>query len=143
MHLVNAVLLICWYENMQLSSTSIAAAHQSPPLYFTPTEAMAFSGPAPEIINGRLAMLGLLLALGGEVSSNESFLGQLSAHSTAAATVMVLLAGASLVPMLRGADLSEAFGPFNQTAEMLNGRAAMIGITALILLELVNGAALF
>jgi hypothetical protein len=34
---------------------------------------------------------------------------------------------ASLVPMTRGAK-AEAFGPFTPNAELINGRAAMVGV---------------
>jgi len=35
---------------------------------------MAFSGPAPELINGRLAMLGFIAAVVAELNSGESVL---------------------------------------------------------------------
>ena len=37
----------------------------------------AFSGPAPETINGRLAMLGFVLALGVEIASGRDLFSQL------------------------------------------------------------------
>jgi hypothetical protein len=45
---------------------------------------MAFSGPAPELINGRLAMLAFVAALGAELSTGESVLRQLSEEPTGA-----------------------------------------------------------
>lgn len=35
-------------------------------------DVMAFSGPAPEIVNGRLAMLGFVAAVAAEFTSGES-----------------------------------------------------------------------
>ena len=37
---------------------------------------MAFDGAAPELINGRLAMLGFVAALGAELSTNEPIMTQ-------------------------------------------------------------------
>jgi len=42
------------------------------------TDILAFKGWAPEVVNGRLAMLGFVYALGGEFSAHQSFLGQVS-----------------------------------------------------------------
>jgi hypothetical protein len=35
------------------------------------TDVMAFSGPGPEVINGRLSMIGFVAAVGAELSSGE------------------------------------------------------------------------
>lgn len=43
---------------------------------------MAFSGPAPELINGRLSMLAFVAALGAELSSGEPVLRQLGQEPT-------------------------------------------------------------
>ena len=45
-------------------------------------ELMAFSGPAPELINGRLAMLAFIAALGAELSSGEGVLRQFAEEPT-------------------------------------------------------------
>ena len=44
-----------------------AAASAAPSL----TDVMAFSGPGPEVINGRLAMLGFVAAVAAEFASGE------------------------------------------------------------------------
>merc|ERR1711937_706521 len=40
-------------------------------------DAMAFSGPGPETINGRLALLGFIAALGAEAASGETVFQQI------------------------------------------------------------------
>ena len=108
-------------------------------------EAMAFSGPAPETINGRLAMLGFAGALGAELSSGESVAAQFSGVDQPWILYFAaLFAVASLVPLTKqGIDENAKFGPFTAAAEKLNGRAAMIGLAALLAIENSNGAALF
>merc|ERR1712094_103155 len=56
-------------------------------------DAMAFAGPAPEIINGRLAMLGFIAALGAEAASGETVFQQIGD-----AEPSILFAAASLIP---------------------------------------------
>lgn len=46
------------------------------------------------------------------------------------------------VPILKGAKLNKTVGPFNPTAELLNGRAAMLGFALLLSLEWAKGGAL-
>ncbi|GBF92647.1 hypothetical protein Rsub_05016 [Raphidocelis subcapitata] len=105
---------------------------------------MAFSGPAPEIINGRLAMLGVVAALAAEFSSGESVLKQLGEEPTGIVLVFGLIIAASFAPLLSNVlPSAKSLGPFNSKAEMLNGRAAMIGIAALLAIEFVKGSALF
>ncbi len=95
---------------------------------------MAFSGPAPELINGRLSMVAVLAALGAELSSNESVLNQFSDASGAVLALVAITTVASMVPLLRGAK-SESVGPFTPAVEMANGRAAMLGLAALLVIE--------
>eukprot|EP00200_Dunaliella_tertiolecta_P002897 CAMPEP_0202348308 /NCGR_PEP_ID=MMETSP1126-20121109/6294_1 /ASSEMBLY_ACC=CAM_ASM_000457 /TAXON_ID=3047 /ORGANISM="Dunaliella tertiolecta, Strain CCMP1320" /LENGTH=183 /DNA_ID=CAMNT_0048939977 /DNA_START=60 /DNA_END=611 /DNA_ORIENTATION=- len=107
----------------------------------TVTEVMGFSG-APEIINGRLAMLGFVAALGAELSTGESVLTQLADEPTLIALTFVLFSAASLVPAFARRK-SDPVGPFTPQAEMTNGRAAMIGFAAMLVYEGVQGIALF
>ncbi|KAL2620784.1 hypothetical protein R1flu_000989 [Riccia fluitans] len=104
----------------------------------------AFSGPAPETINGRLAMLGFVGALAVELGTGNSFTTQpqtgglgLGMFTAAIFTV------ASLIPMFQGVTAeskSKSFWSFD--AEKLNGRMAMVGLIALAITEYVNGTPL-
>lgn len=108
------------------------------------TDAMAFANPVgPETINGRLAMLGVFAAIGAELSTGQGFIEQFQGAAPIVIATMATIAGASLVPILKGADPTAAFGPLTHTAEMANGRAAMLGLAALIIIELTKGSALF
>ena len=135
------------------------------------TDAMiAFKEPrAVEMINGRAAMIGWMVALYVEFTKNQSLFHQVINTRTFTladgvvksstfpapgmflipVTVMAVLA-ASLAPVLRGNEESglekapKDFGPFRAEAEMTNGRGAMVGLVALLLAEkFTNGAALF
>lgn len=105
------------------------------------SDAMAFSGPAPELINGRLAMLAFVSALGAELASGESALAQWRDEPTGVFLTFILFSAASLIPMLNSPNGAkrEAFGPFSPEAETLNGRMAMIGFFALLVTETVRG----
>lgn len=52
---------------------------------------LAFDGPAPELINGRLAMVGFFAALGGELHSGEGVLMQACSSLTYAPHLLMLL----------------------------------------------------
>ena len=68
---------------------------------------------------------------------------QIAVHPTVISVTFLLIIMASLIPVLNNAK-REANGPFTPVAEMLNGRAAMIGFAALLVTEAVNqGVALF
>lgn len=102
---------------------------------------MAFNG-APEIINGRLSMLGFVAALGAELNSGESVIRQWAEEPTGIICTGLLFIAASLVPAFARSQ-QQSIGPFTPAAEMLNGRAAMIGFAALLAIEVVRGAPLF
>eukprot|EP00873_Tetraselmis_striata_P033311 jgi/Tetstr1/453575/TSEL_040543.t1 len=107
-------------------------------------EAMAFSGPGPEIINGRLAMLGFTAALGAELSTHVPVSEQLSMAPVPIFMSFLLLSSASLIPLGTVGRKPVKFGPFNPTAELINGRAAMLGFAVLLGLEAAKGgSALF
>lgn len=72
---------------------------------------MAFGGAAPERANGRLAMLGFVAALGAELATGESVLTQVSEATGPILATFAVFMVATLVPLLKGANLKEAFGP--------------------------------
>ncbi|BBN15583.1 hypothetical protein MPTK1_6g20760 [Marchantia polymorpha subsp. ruderalis] len=106
---------------------------------------MRFDGPAPETINGRLAMLGITWAFAAEIMTGHSVVQQVVNGTgllwfLAVAPVFIW---ASFVPIFGWNESpdSRKFGPFNAKAERWNGRAAMIGFFSLIVAEqlLVHG----
>ena len=105
------------------------------------TDAMAFSA-APEIINGRLAMLGFVASFFAELASGKSTGEQFASHPISILFHWALFSVASLIPVVLGSK-KEAFGPLTPEVELLNGRAAMIGFTLLIVIEGLKGSALF
>ncbi|XP_059066563.1 early light-induced protein 1, chloroplastic-like [Cryptomeria japonica] len=90
----------------------------------------AFSGPAPEIINGRAAMSGFVSQLNS---------GGLSWFTLTAGLMTV----GTLVPLFNGISEESTSQPiFSSTAEMWNGRFAMLGLLALAFTEYVKGGPL-
>ncbi|CAL5066821.1 unnamed protein product [Urochloa decumbens] len=106
-------------------------------------DALAFSGPAPERINGRLAMVGFVSALAVEASRGDGLLAQAGngAGLTWFAYTAVVLSAASLAPLLQGETAEERSGGlFTADAELWNGRLAMLGLVALAATEYLTGA---
>lgn len=118
---------------------SKAAETASPGLW----DALAFSGPAPERINGRLAMVGFVSALAVEASRGGGLLSQAGSGSGLAwfAATAAVLSVASLVPLLRGDSAEARSGAvMSANAELWNGRFAMLGLVALAFTEYLTGA---
>ncbi|KAH9324682.1 hypothetical protein KI387_004860, partial [Taxus chinensis] len=107
-------------------------------------DVFAFSGPAPETINGRLAMVGFVSAIGVELASGEDLVSQLSSGGVSWFLLSaVLLSAASLIPMFKGVSAeSKSQTIMSAGAEMWNGRLAMIGLVALAVTEFVKGGPL-
>eukprot|EP00897_Mesotaenium_endlicherianum_P003679 jgi/Mesen1/3339/ME000191S02477 len=108
-------------------------------------------GRAQEILNSRAAMVGFVAALIAEVATGESVFTQLGRGgiftlSFAATIIFVFIA--SFAPRVKdqkedGLDMeAEPVGPFNQFAEVINGRSAMIGFVALLVTEAIKGSSL-
>jgi hypothetical protein len=70
---------------------------------------MKFNGPAPELVNGRLAMLGLIIVAMQENQTGETVLYQLNHVSVGTCLLLAMWVYASLVPVLKGVK-QEAFG---------------------------------
>ncbi|KAL9665908.1 hypothetical protein QQ045_000500 [Rhodiola kirilowii] len=108
------------------------------------SDLMAFAGPAPERINGRLAMLGFVAAIAVELSSGQDVFAQISNGGVPLYVAWtVVLSIASLVPLLKGVSVeSKSDGVMTSDAEMWNGRFAMLGLVALAFTKFVKGGAL-
>ncbi|KAK3267838.1 hypothetical protein CYMTET_23630 [Cymbomonas tetramitiformis] len=104
-------------------------------------DAMGFSGAGPEIINGRLAMFGFVAAAGAELSSHKTVIEQFGQEPTLIILAVSLLAAGSLVTALKDAKVTE--GLFSTDKEMVNGRVAMLGFTAMLLTEKFTGHSVF
>ncbi|KAL2508946.1 Early light-induced protein [Forsythia ovata] len=105
---------------------------------------LAFSGPGPERINGRLAMIGFVAAIGVELANGQDLFAQIQSGGIPwFIGTSVLLSAASLIPLLKGVRAeSKSNGVMTSDAELWNGRFAMLGLVALAFTEYVKGGAL-
>ncbi|KAF6173446.1 hypothetical protein GIB67_027141 [Kingdonia uniflora] len=108
------------------------------------SDLLAFSGPAPERINGRLAMTGFVAALAVELAKGDGLVAQLANGGLPwFLGTSVLLSLASLIPLSKGVSVeSKSDGVMTSSAEMWNGRFAMLGLVALAFTEFVTGSTL-
>jgi len=107
---------------------------------------MAFDGPGPETINGRLAMLGCVAAFMMERATGLRVIEQVNMPNGLfwPATLTYVIFWASLVPMFNGESPdSRRNGPFTAKAERWNGRLAMIGFAGILLGEVVVNGPIF
>ena len=104
----------------------------------------AFSGPGPERINGRLAMIGFVAAMAVELSKGQDLLSQISNGGASwFVGTSILLSVASLIPLFKGVSAeSRSEGIMTSDAEMVNGRFAMLGLVALACTEYFSGTTL-
>ena len=116
-----------------------------------------------EMINGRVAQIGWIMALYYEFTKNETVWNQVFktrtftlldgtsdtvTYPTVGFFMLQIVAGlivtGSLFSKLKSVDENEEIGPFNKEAELNNGRWAMIGLVSLVAVEhFNNGMALF
>ncbi|CAN4092896.1 unnamed protein product [Withania somnifera] len=108
-------------------------------------DVFSFSGPAPERINGRLAMIGFVAAIGVELAKGADLSAQLSSGGFAwFLGTSALLTLASIIPLFQGVTAeSKSGGIMSADAEIWNGRFAMLGLVALAFTEYVKGGGLF
>lgn len=105
---------------------------------------LAFNGPAPERINGRLAMIGFVAAMAVEISKGQDVFSQISNGGiTWFLGTSLVLSLASLIPLFKGVSVeSKSEGLMTSDAELWNGRFAMLGLIALAFTEYLKGGAL-
>ncbi|KAF3456932.1 hypothetical protein FNV43_RR01586 [Rhamnella rubrinervis] len=108
------------------------------------SDVLAFSGPAPERINGRLAMIGFVSALAVELSNGQDVFAQIGNGGIPWFLVTsAVLSLASLIPLFKGVSVeSKSEGFMTSDAELWNGRFAMLGLIALAFTEYVKGGTL-
>ena len=75
--------------------------------------------------------------------TGKSVVSQLRIEPTFITLTFVIFMAASLVPLARNVDPEESEGIFTPKAEIINGRAAMLGFASLLIIEAVKGTALF
>ena len=105
---------------------------------------LAFSGPAPKRINGKLAIIGFVAAIVVELSNGQDVFAQISNDGIPwFLGTSIVLTLASLIPLFKGISVeSKSDGLITSNAEMWNGRFAMLGLVALAFTEYVKGGTL-
>lgn len=116
----------------------------------TRQEINSFYGPLPELLNGRLAMLGFTACMAAEFATHKTLWQQIQAAPWIVAATFAIFYVASLIPILRGVELNideleegNFKSGFTVTNELINGRAAMIGFAIVVFYELATGKAIF
>ncbi|GLI67650.1 hypothetical protein VaNZ11_011899 [Volvox africanus] len=106
----------------------------------------------PETINGRAAMIGFVAGAGAEILGSGSILAQLSKAPQPVLLIIGLIVASSTIPIYKGtqgdylAALKDTYsipeGVFTEMKEKVHGRLAMIGMSSLLLLEILFGQAI-
>ncbi len=120
------------------------ASTRSPRMSTKFSDVLAFSGPAPERINGRLAMIGFVAAIAVELANGQDVFTQISNGGIPwFLGTSVVLSLASLIPLFQGVSVeSKSQGFMSSDAELWNGRFAMLGLIALAFTEYLKGGTL-
>lgn len=108
--------------------------------------------PLAELINGRAAMLGFVAGASAEILGAGPLLLQLSKYPQPVLAVLALITAGSIIPVVKGTEggylksLRESYtlpeGVFTEPNERVHARLAMVGLGAMIVLELLKGSAL-
>jgi|TARA_B110000977_G_scaffold119170_1_gene153633 hypothetical protein len=113
-------------------------------------QAFAFSAPeghvrgtvsGPELMNGRLAMVAFVSAAAAELSSAETVSQQFADAPVAVLMTIGSIIFGSLISYQANTEPTSV-GPFTAEKEILNGRAAMVGMGCLLAIEAVKHTAL-
>lgn len=104
---------------------------------------MAFSGPAPEAVNGRACMLAALAALAAELKTDTPILAQAAAEPTLVVLTALLIAVGTLAPLVQNVDVVPPFAWARPDVETRVGRVAMLGLVGWGAVEQVLGRAVF
>lgn len=109
-----------------------------------PEDVLSFTGPGPERINGRLAMIGFVSAIAVEIFTGQDLFTQIANGGYMwFVRTSILFVVASLIPFSQGVGPGAKSSSFwNPDAEVWNGRAAMVGLVALAITEFIKGGAL-
>ena len=103
------------------------SAASYPDTSFSIRNLMQFDGPAPELINGRAAMLGFVAALFMEIYTGKPVLEQAIEEPRCILVAFTLILVASLYPMGKNATpQTEQHTIFKAEAEIWGGRAACV-----------------
>ena len=104
-----------------------------------PMSVMNFDGPAPETINGRLAMMGVVPYIVANVTSGSTMLAQFQENTPIILSASVAVILGSLVVMVQNIKPKDKENSiFTAEAELTNGRLAMIGILYALIFEGIN-----
>ena len=95
----------------------------------------------PELMNGRLAMVAFVPAAGAEISSGETVAQQFADAPAAVILTISMIIFGSLISYQANTEPSPV-GPFTKEKELLNGRAAMVGMACLLGFDAVKHTAL-
>eukprot|EP00218_Dolichomastix_sp_CCMP3274_P013076 CAMPEP_0170143612 /NCGR_PEP_ID=MMETSP0033_2-20121228/11961_1 /TAXON_ID=195969 /ORGANISM="Dolichomastix tenuilepis, Strain CCMP3274" /LENGTH=202 /DNA_ID=CAMNT_0010380071 /DNA_START=14 /DNA_END=622 /DNA_ORIENTATION=+ len=153
------------------TTETVTSAEEAPAAEPVPAAAAAvaaepastgFLSPIQETINGRLSMLGFASAVAVELSTGKSIGQQLFTQKMVTGVptlgfdlkewtvVMFCVLSITLASLAPGfisdepeKEKDRSFGPFTPSAELANGRTAMMGIFTLLLAERVMNHALF
>lgn len=101
-----------------------------------PMSVMNFNGPAPETINGRLAMMGVVPYIVTNITSGSTMLAQFQENTPIILSASMAVIIGSLVVMLQDIKPKDKENSiFTAEAELANGRVAMIGILYTLIFE--------